>query len=111
MCLQEVDLWQFECLQQELHQWGYSGEFAAFSSEDTSHQGIAIFYRNNKFELVCAKKYELGALIRDKFVDEEKDVSSDLTNRPEVFQAVALRFKERNCYLVVGKYAKLIVIK
>lgn len=103
MCFQEVNLWQFDRLRKELDEWGYSGEFAEFGKEDTYGQGLAIFYRNSKFQLVRAKRYELSSLIKKKYNSNGKHATADLLRHPQVFQAVALQFRgTESSYLIVG---------
>ena len=112
MCFQEVNLWQFDCLRKELGEWGYSGELAEFGKKDTFGHGLAIFYRNNKFELVRAKRYDLGSLIKKKCSNNEKHVTSDLLRHPQVFQAIALRFKgTESSYLVVGTFIRTLILE
>ena len=83
---------------------GYSGEFAEFCGDHIQRQGNAVFYRTDKFELIKAKNFELGEEAREK-VESERHVGNlqtELTNWSQIFQTVALRFKDSDQYLVIG---------
>lgn len=96
ICLQEVDTPYFrDVLKEELSELGYEGLFAQKCLEIP--EGVAVFFKQDKFHLEETKSFHLNDLAAWNFKQ------TPLPKVKEVLLLAALRHKISNNLLVVGK--------
>ena len=102
ICLQEVDPFYFHCLLEGLGPLGYDGVFERHRENLLDDDGLATFFKTEKFVMKCSKSYRFNEMLA-KICDRSHFKNLNEHNQ-KVAQYVMLQEVKSGKHLVLGVY-------
>ena len=100
VCLQEVGVDYEPFLTAEMGHRGYTGVFCP--KEMGTHEGLATFWKRDKFEMVEVRKLSYNSMLAEECVKREIDPEELRGERPHVFLVTKLLHLITNKIITLG---------
>ena len=100
VCLQEVGVDYEPFLTAEMGHRGYTGVFCP--KEMGTHEGLATFWKRDKFEMVEVRKLSYNSMLAEECVKREIDPEELRGERPHVFLVTKLLHLTTNKIITLG---------